>query len=101
MKTLIHDGESEIQMDTYEIKNIINLHEAIKLFQTTAVFRDLCQDLQKSEPEMVESVDLHSLEDGYYLLLNRIAKETSAEVATVIAARTSLTIQLEKNGSIN
>lgn len=88
-------------MEPYEIKSVIDLKQVVSLFQTTAIFRDLCKDLQRTEPELVESVDLASLEDGYYLLLNRIAKDTNKDAAAMLAAKVSLTIQLSKDESLN
>lgn len=104
----LFDGESEIRLDRSDL-NGYGPRKTVKLFQTTAIYRDLLKDFE--DPR---SIGLHSVvaingvkvvstltlqvERGFLALYERLEYLFGADSAAEIWAQTSLTIELAKCG---
>ena len=104
----IFDGESETRLDRSDL-NGFGPAKTVKLFQTTAIYRDLLADFE--DPR---SIGLHSVvaingvkvaptlvlqvERGFLALYERLEYLFGADSAAEIWTKTSMTIALSKCG---
>jgi hypothetical protein len=104
----LFDGESEIRLDRSDL-NGFGPTKTVKLFQTTAIYRDLLRDLEDPRSIGVHSVVAINgieikpnvvlcVERGFLALYERLEYLFGADSAAEIWAKTSLTIALSKCG---
>lgn len=94
MTNLIFNGDHEVLMPTDTIEHEISTVDAIKLVQSTMVYKEVVKETIKKDPDLFLQHKLARISNGINVLTERLSQDLGFDSAAMIIAQTDLTIKL-------
>lgn len=94
MTNLIFNGDQEVLMPTDTIENEITTVDAIKLVQSTMVYKEVVKETIKRDPDLFLQHKLARISNGVNCLVDRLERDLGWDSAALIIAQADLTIKL-------